>query len=103
MGKLKPAIVVEWDRPEAANPNYFYDLNPGESKQAKLIIKSKFPNIPVPRLRVATPLPTWLRVSPSLFIPPAELIVEVDILKIDIIGKDIDWSSQFDLEFIINE
>ena len=99
---MKPAIVVEWDPPEAANPDFFYNLHPWDKRQAKILVKSKFSGGLVPRLRVTTPLPIWLKVSPESFTPPATLIVEVDATKVQA-GSQKPWTDQFELEIVLDE
>lgn len=74
---MQPEIVGIWSPSEAANPVYFHNLKPGGKKKAKLKVKPKFPEMSSFRVRVAEPLPPWLKVEPMSFIPPVELTVEV--------------------------
>ena len=99
---MQPEIIMEWEPPEAANPSYFYDLKPGDKKQAGLWVKPKFPGAGSFRVRVAGQLPDWLKVSPVSFNPPVKLTVEVDATNIDV-EKGNEWRGGFDLGFVLDE
>ena len=100
---LSPSrVTCEWEPAEAANANYFYDLEPGKVKRAALWVRPIFRNLGLFRVRVAGPLPSWLRVSPMSFTPPAKLFVEVDATGIQVRrGKEV--RNEITLRFILDE
>ena len=99
---MRPEIVIEWEPAEAANPDYFYDLEPGDKKEASLWVRPKFPGMEAFRVRVTGPLPQWLSVTPTSFEPPARLSIEVDATGINVHPGG-DWRSGFDLGFVLDE
>lgn len=97
----QPEIIGFWSPAEAAKADYFHNLIPGGKKRAHFIVKPQSPDLPPFKVRIAYPLPDWLRVEPMFFIPPAELTVEVtapDRLKIGEI-----WAPQVKVELILDE
>ena len=99
---LQPEIIMEWEPAEAANPDYFYDLTPGETKQAGLWVRPRFPGIAPFKVRISGTLPHWLKVTPTSFHPPIMLSIEVDATNIDA-QPGADWVSGFDLGFVLDE
>ena len=99
---MQPEIVTEWEPAEASNPNYFYDLEPGEVRRASVWVRPKFPGSGLFSVRIAEPLPGWLRVSPTSFTPPAKLFVEVDATSIDLEEGE-ERREGFTLEFFLDE
>lgn len=99
---MEPEIVLRWDPPEAANADFFYDMAPGEKRQAFLWVMPKFPDAGPFRVRVAEPVPSWMRVSPMSFEPPQRVKVEVIIPEKNLRPGE-RWTGQVDLEIVLDE
>lgn len=100
--RAPPEIVMDWDPPEAASANYFYDLGPDSKRQAFLWIRPKFPGAGAFKVRVTGSLPEWLEVTPSSFTPPAKLRVVADANKVEMGAKN-EWHDVFELGFVLDE